>query len=227
MFSAPVDDATLALLKEQGIKCPILVQGLDYEVLGWPGRLLPVFCIFILALGGVLLLRKPGKFNPEKMDAQQTRKMQQTERLANKVFGTAVALVLVAAVIPLSLMTRWHTHTLSFAEVRQFIIEHKDANYAICQYHDSSKEIWMGEHSHIDYIAPADESTVALLAEQGIAYRTLIQGRDFGYAAPKRWVSLLCISLLVAGAAFMLRWAWKKGALISATTGAGSGRVAG
>src|ERR1017187_1444607 len=31
-FSAPVDDATLALLKEQGIKCPIYVQGRDFEV---------------------------------------------------------------------------------------------------------------------------------------------------------------------------------------------------
>jgi hypothetical protein len=49
-----------------------------------------------------------------------------------------------------------------------------------------------------------------LLTEQGIAYRTLIQGRDFGHADPKRWVSLLCISVLAAGAAFVLKWAWKK-----------------
>jgi len=67
--SAPVDDATLTLLKEQGIKCPTYVSGRDFEIFGWPGRLLPVFCIFILAIGVVVLLRRPGKFNQQEMDA--------------------------------------------------------------------------------------------------------------------------------------------------------------
>ncbi len=63
LFTAPVDDAALALLKERSIECPTYVSGRDFEVLGWPGRLLPVFCVFILAIGGVVLLRRPGKFN--------------------------------------------------------------------------------------------------------------------------------------------------------------------
>jgi RNA polymerase sigma factor (sigma-70 family) len=62
-FSAPVDTAALGLLKEEGINCPTYVQGRDFEVFGWPGRFLPMFCIFILAIGGAVLLRKPGKFN--------------------------------------------------------------------------------------------------------------------------------------------------------------------
>jgi len=216
LFSAPVDDATVALIKEQGIKCPTYVQGRDFEVFGWPGRFLPVFCIFILAIGVVVLLRRPGKFNPQEMDAQRTREMQQVERTANKVFGTVVASVLIVAAILLGLMTRWQIHSISGAEARQIIAEHKDAYCNVFQYNNGTKELRItlnksGHHRNIvAFIAPADESTLALLAEQGIAYRTLIQGRDFGFREPSRWVSLLCIFVLAAGTAFVLRWAWKK-----------------
>lgn len=70
-FSAPVDNATVSLLKDRGIKCPIYVQGRDFEVFGWPGRFLPGFCIFILMIGAVVLLRRPGNSNPRLGDAQQ------------------------------------------------------------------------------------------------------------------------------------------------------------
>jgi RNA polymerase sigma factor (sigma-70 family) len=222
LFSAPVDDATLALIKEQGIKCPTYVQGRDFEVFGWPGKLLPVFCIFILAIGGVVLLRKPGKFNPQEMDAQQTRKMQQVERLANKVFGTGVALVLIVAAILLGLMIRWGIHTISGPEVQQIIATSKDVHCEVFQYNNGTRELWItlnGSRHYPNFIAPADESTLALLAEQRIAYRTLIQGRDFGFRGPSRWVSLLCISVLAAGAAFVLKWAWKKERRVPAPAG--------
>lgn len=70
-FSAPVDSATLALLKDRSIKCPTYVQGRDFEVFGWPGRFLPGFCIFILMIGAVVLLRRPGKSNSRLRNAQQ------------------------------------------------------------------------------------------------------------------------------------------------------------
>ncbi|MGA3145687.1 MAG: RNA polymerase sigma factor [Verrucomicrobiota bacterium] len=212
-FWAPVNDATLALIKEQGIKCPTYVSGRDFEVFGWPGRFLPVFCIFILAIGGVVLLRKPGKFNPQEMDAQQTRKTQQVERMANKVFGTGVALVLIAAAVLLGLMIRWGIHNISGPEARQIIAEHKDIHCEVFQFNNGTKELWLtlnGSRHYPNFITPADEPTLALLAEQKIAYRTFIQGRDFGFRGPGRWMSLLCISVLSAGAVFVLWWAWKK-----------------
>ena len=212
-LSAPVNDATLALLKEQGIKCPTYVQGRDFEIFGWPGRLLPVFCIFILAIGGVVLLRRPGKFNPQQMDEQQTRKLQQVERTANKVFGTSVALALITTAILLGLMTRWGIHTISGTEARQIIAEHKDVHCGLVQYNNGTKELYItlnGSKPRSGYVAPVDESMLATLAEQGTAYRTSIQGRDFGHADPKKWVSLLCISVLSAGAVIILWWAWKK-----------------
>ena len=219
-FWAPVDDATLALLKEQGIQYPIHVQGRDFEVLGWPGKFMPVFCIFILAIGGVVLLRQPGKFNPQEMDAQQTGKMQQLDGLANKVFGTGVALVLLAAIIPLVLLTCWRDRSISSAEAREIIASSKITLCHVYQWSNGQRELWIILENnrrpplHIlfpnYYISPPDEPTLALLAEKGIACPTWIQGRDFGFRTPNRWVSLLCISVLAAGAAFVLRRAWKK-----------------
>ena len=219
-----MDDATLALLQEQGINCPTYVAGRDFEVFGWPGKLLPVFCIFILAIGGGVLLRKPGKFNPQEMDEQQTRKMQQVERLANKVFGTGLALLLLVAAILLGLMIRWGIHTISGPEAQQIIAASKDVHCEVFQYNNGTKELWLtlnGSRHHPNFIAPADEPTLALLKEQGIANRTLIQGRDFGFRGPSRWMSLLCISVLAAGAAFVLWWAWKKERRLPAQAGAG------
>ena len=218
--SAPVDDATLALLKEQGIKCPTYVSGRDFEIFGWPGRLLPVFCIFILVTGGVVLLRRPGKFNPQKMDAQQNRKMEQVDKLANKIFGTGVALVLLAAIIPLVFLTCWRDRSISSVEARQIIASSKIALCHVYQWSNGKRELWIiledSRRSPLRflspnyYISPPDEPTLALLAEKGMACPTWVQGRDFGFGLPNRWVSLLGISILAAGAAFVLRWAWKK-----------------
>ena len=107
-YSAPVDDATLALVKAQGINCPTYVSGRDFEVFGWPGKLLPVFCVFILAIGIVVLVRRPGKLNPQPRDAQQILKLQQVERMGNKVFGSAVALGMITLSLLLLLFTLAH-----------------------------------------------------------------------------------------------------------------------
>lgn len=220
-FTAPVDDATLVLLKEHGIKCPTYVQGRDFEVFGWPGRLLLPFCIFILAIGGVVLLRKPGKFNPQQMDAEQTRKLQQADRVVNKVFGTIVALVLIAAAILLGLMIRWRTHTVSGTEARQIIAEHKDIHCEVYQFNDGTSVLWItlnGSRLHPNFSAPADEPTLALLAENKIPCKTYVQGRDFGFRGPGRWMSLFCILMLTAGAVIILWRVAKKTRTATAST---------
>jgi hypothetical protein len=223
-FSAPVDDATLALVKAQGIKCPTYVSGRDFEVFGWPGRFLPVFCIFILAIGGVVLLRRPGKFNPQEINAQQTVKLQQVERVANKVFGTAVALVLIAISLLLVRFTLHHNYgqTISVTEARRIIAENKNARAGVIQYNNGSKEMEISIPGHRSYTADITsvyESTLTLLAENKIPYNTAIQGRDFGYRQPDRWLLLSCSFILIAGAAFILRWAWKKERRVPAPAG--------
>jgi RNA polymerase sigma factor (sigma-70 family) len=55
-FIAPADKATLSLLTEKGIKCPIYVQGRDFEIFGWQGKLLMGLFLFILPAGAAVLL---------------------------------------------------------------------------------------------------------------------------------------------------------------------------
>jgi hypothetical protein len=67
-----------------------------------------------------------------------------------------------------------------------------------------------GSRNYPSYITPADEPTLALLAENNILCKTYVQGRDFGYRRPGRWLSLSCSFILTAGAVLLLRRAWKK-----------------
>jgi hypothetical protein len=177
---------------------------------------LPFFCIFILAIGGVVLLRRPGKFNPRETAAQRTIEMQQVERTANKVFGTVVALVLIATSFLLVRFTIRHDYgqTISVTEARRIIVENKNAEVVVIQYNNGSKEMNIflprrGPLYSAD-ISSADESTLALLAENKISYKTLVQGRDFGYRQPDRWLLLSCSFILAVGAVLVLWWAWKK-----------------
>ena len=57
-YFAPVDDATVALLARKGIACPTYIQGRDFEVLGTPGRLLPLLAAFVLAISAIYLLKQ-------------------------------------------------------------------------------------------------------------------------------------------------------------------------
>jgi RNA polymerase sigma factor (sigma-70 family) len=57
-YSAPVDDATLALITQKGITCPTYVEGRDFEMLGTPGRLLPLLAAFVLAIGVIFLIKR-------------------------------------------------------------------------------------------------------------------------------------------------------------------------
>jgi hypothetical protein len=213
-FSAPVDDATLALVKAQGIQCPTYVSGRDFEVFGWPGKLLPVFCIFILAIGGVVLLRRPGKFDPQQVDAQQTRTMQQMDGVANKVFGTVVALAMFSMSLLILVFTISHySHSISGAVAAKMITECKGARFEVFQMDNGSKELWITPPRSWHYpgfIAPADDATLALLADNKISCKTYVQGRDFGYGDPSRWILIPCIFILPVGAIFLLRRAWKK-----------------
>jgi len=55
-ITAPADPSTLSLLAEKGIKCPTYLQGRDFEVFGWQGKLLMTLCLLILAAGTVVFL---------------------------------------------------------------------------------------------------------------------------------------------------------------------------
>ena len=57
-YTADVDEATLALIAQKGISCRTYVAGRDYEILGTPGRMLPVLAAFVLAISVIFLLKR-------------------------------------------------------------------------------------------------------------------------------------------------------------------------
>ena len=57
-YFAMVDEATVALLAQKGIACPTYIEGRDFEVLGAPGRYLPFLAAFVLAIGGIFVLKR-------------------------------------------------------------------------------------------------------------------------------------------------------------------------
>ena len=213
-FSAPVDDATLALVQALGIPCPTYVAGRDYEIFGWPGKLLPVFCIFILAIGGFMLLRWPGKFKSQEMDARKMVELQRAERLGNQVFGTVIALGMIAlSLLMVLFMMAHHAAHISGVEAGKMIMENKDARFSVFQFNDGSKELHITlvqNHRARGFIAPVDESTLTLLADNQIVYKTYVQGQDFGFRDPSRWILVPGVFILALGAMLILRGVWKK-----------------
>ena len=225
-YSAPVDNATLALVKAQGLNCPTYVSGRDFEVFGWPGKLLPVFCVFIMAIGIAVLLRRPGKFNPQGMDAQQVIKLQQVERVGRRVFGTIVAVGLIALSLLFLLFTLAHqtfAQSVSGGAAQKIIREHPGYRFEVFQNEDGSKELFItppNSRHYPGFIAPADDATLALLTENKLAYKTYVQGRDFGYRDPSPWILWPFIILLPPGAGLLLRRVWKKDSGLPASVAA-------
>jgi len=58
-FIAPPDETTLALLAAKDVACPTYLQGRDFEIFGKLGKLLPILCIFVLAAGAAMFLKRP------------------------------------------------------------------------------------------------------------------------------------------------------------------------
>jgi hypothetical protein len=57
-YTADVDETTLALIAQKGISCPTYVAGRDYEILGTPGRMLPLLAAFVLAISAIFLFKR-------------------------------------------------------------------------------------------------------------------------------------------------------------------------
>jgi hypothetical protein len=172
---------------------------------------------FIVVAGTVLLLRRPGT---QKFYQQETA-TPRAERREKRIIAVCAALAMIAVSLLFVLFAIKRTgQTLSGAESGRVISEHKNAWFEVYQYANGPKELWItlpkSSWHHPSYIAPADEATLALLAENNISYKTYVQGRDFGYRGPSRWLSLSCGFILIAGAVIILRWAARKNRMLHA-----------
>jgi RNA polymerase sigma factor (sigma-70 family) len=218
-LSTPLDDSLLAALTEKGITYPTLIDDQDFHnggVRGW----LDLLSTFIVVAGVVLLLRRPGtqKFY------QQEVATPRAEKREKNIIAVCAALAMIAMSLLLVDFTIAHgASTISKAEARRIISDHKNAKFEILQYDNGSKDLWItlpGSRTYPGFTTPADESTLALLAENTISYRTVVQGRDFGHREPNRWMVLLCICVLTVSATFLLWRVVKKNRTL--TTQAGS-----
>jgi len=213
--TATLDEALLSALAEKGIAYRTLIENRDFHnggVRGW----LVLLCTFIVVAGVVLLLRRPGTHKFYQQEIATPR----AERREKRIVAVCGALAMIATSILIVLFTIAHApQTLAGAETGRIISEHKDARFEVFQFNNGAKELWITpprSRTYPNFIAPADESTLARLAENGIVPKTYVQGRDFGFRGPGRWLSLFCSFILIAGAVGLLWWVWKKGRMLSA-----------
>jgi len=237
--STPWNDSLLSALAAKGITYQTLIEDQDFHnggVQGW----LVLLSTFIVVAGTVLLLRRPGT---QMFYQQETATPRAERREANVILVFAalamigMSLLLVGYTISHALQNtpgeeeapwnreRLTTHApqnISGAEAERIISEHKNARFEVFQFDKGSKVLWItppGSRNYPSFIAPADESTLTLLAEDNISFKTYVQGRDFGYRGPGRWLSLFCSFILAAGAVILLRWVVRKNRTLPAPAG--------
>ncbi len=208
--STPWNDSLRSALAQKRIAYQTSIEDQDFHnggVQGW----LVLLSTFIVVAGAVLLLRRPGtqKFY------QQEIATPRAERREKQVLAACAALAMIAASLLLVRFTIHHNYgqTISATEARRIIVENKNARAGVIQYYNGSKELEISIPGHRSYTADITsvyESTLTLLAENKIPYNMAIQGRDFGYRQPDRWLLLLCSFILITGAILVLWWAWKK-----------------
>ena len=119
---------------------------------------------------------------------------------------------MIATAVLLGAVTRWHVRFLSTVEAQQIIAEHPDALFLVARYKDGSSDLSItlrGSKGRPDFKAPGYPTTLSLLSQEGIAFRTYIQGPDFGFAEPTPRRLLGWIIVLVTGAILLLGWAWR------------------
>ena len=102
---------------------------------------------------------------------------------------------------------------LSGTELQKIVTERKDAEFRVTQYHNGSKNLSVSlpeSRRRVTFVARADEATLALLAENHIAYKTYVAGRDFDQLGTPAWLlMLLGFFLTPAGATLLLMQPWR------------------
>jgi len=100
-------------------------------------------------------------------------------------------------------------HYLSADEAQKLIIERTDATFSDEQYETGSRMLLvrLPEKGKLSgFYAPANESTLALLAQKGITCPIHVHGRHFlGLPGPQQFVSLLSMFLVAAGVVTLLK----------------------
>jgi hypothetical protein len=203
-LATPWNDSLRLALAQNGIACQTLIEDVDFHnggVRGW----LVLLSTFIVVAGTILLLRRPGTQKFYQQEIATPRAERREKRIA--AVGVALAMIGVGLLLVL-LAVKSAGRTISGAEARRVVMEHKTARFEVFQYADGSKALWItlpqNSWHHPTYVTSADGPALELLAENKISCETYVQGRDFGYRHPSRWLSLWCSFILITGAVMIL-----------------------
>jgi RNA polymerase sigma factor (sigma-70 family) len=203
-YFTEADAATLAALAGSGITYKTLVEGHDFVDTGLTWHALILLSVFVAAMGGMVIAGHPWQ---QRFFVRQEAEVRQDERAARNAFkalAVSVALVMLAVGVALCLITRWNVRSLSAVEVQRMVDELKGAQFEVYQYSNGTKELWISHQRHPDFIASATPVTLSILADKEIHYKTYVQGRDFGFGAPRPWAAFFWICLLGGGAVIIL-----------------------
>ncbi len=204
-LATPINEATLADLSAKGLTYEALVEDVDFHNGGLQGWML-LLSTFLSLAGAVLLWRRPGT----KSFYQQEITTPRAEKREGKIFAILAGSALTLLSLVLAVITPWHRETLTPARLETIASEFPTARFEVIQLRNGSSHLEVAVPGNANFpgrarfIAPADDATLSVLRTKGIAWSTLVQGRDFGYADPGRVVSACCICLFLAAAAFLL-----------------------
>jgi hypothetical protein len=203
----PVTDSILNSLAQNHIAFKVRVAGKDFAQLGAPLSLLGMLSMFIAPAGLVLLARKPWRepFAPPLIEAQAAGQTDRRARNVFRAFAVSLGIGLLSLAVFLGLLTRWHTRTVVPADLPEIVSAYKSSQFEVCVLNDGSRELYIRPRGRGvgPFVAPADEATLSLLQQRGIAYDTFYQGRDFGYRGPSQLFSGVCIGGLAILAIFL------------------------
>ncbi|HEY5915742.1 MAG TPA: RNA polymerase sigma factor [Verrucomicrobiae bacterium] len=187
VIQAPAENSTMALLAEKGISYKTRMEGRDFAfsirtvlwLLGqWAMHLLmPAFCFFIVVAGAMTLLRRRVRPPSEPPPIAAAR----SERRVDQAFAALAACGLVALAVLLSLTTDWKVRRVTAAQLPGIIAQHQNARFEVFEYRDGSRKLWISDVRSPEFIAPANESTLGLLARRGITYQTFLADIDWWY----------------------------------------------
>jgi hypothetical protein len=183
----------------------------------WPEFLMPVFVYGVAPLSLVIWVwQRRRRTGPETAGGAPISSQ------AGKSIIIWVVLAMTGALVCL-VLTFWSSiyfsrlhlpepQYLSTAEVQNLIANPKerDIGFALRQYRNGFRQL-NGEvrenGTRSQFHAPAENSTLALLAEKGISYETQIENRDFlpSSRGALHWFDPFCFFIVVAGAVTLLR----------------------
>lgn len=186
-FEAPAETSTLALLAEKGISYKTRMEGRDFTfglrtvlwLLGnWAMSLfMPGFCLFLVASGAMMLLRR----RDHPLSNSRPIAAARIERRVDKAFAALAACGMVAVAVLLGLTTDWKVRRVTAGQLPGIIAQHSNARFEVFEYRDGSKKLWISDVRSPQFIAPANESTLRLLNRRGITYQTYLADIDWWY----------------------------------------------